>query len=211
MARRSRAFPLSLVLALSVASAARAGEPPKPAPETEPEVLIPKGARQGGWGGPAVEIGEVRDRTAVYVGGRGGWLVDGRFTLGIGGFGLASDIPAPTPAPQPGQELDLSMGYGGAWLEYTFRPAKLLHLSVGTLVGGGGLSLVFHHGGDLDGDDDGFFVAEPAVAAELNLTSFMRVDLGVAYRFVAGVDLPGLSDSDVGGVSGVAVLKFGKF
>jgi hypothetical protein len=202
------------VLALLVVSspaAAYGGDAPKGSQEPEPEVLIPHTSRHGGWGGPVVQISTLRDRGAVFVGGRGGWLLDGRLTIGGGGFGLANRITAPEGAGRAGEQLDLQMGYGGGWLEYTFSPLRLLHLSVGTLVGGGELALKFRDGGSYGSGRDGFFVVEPAAVAELNVAKFVRADLGVAYRWIVGADMPGLSDSDVAGFSLVAVLKFGKF
>lgn len=200
-------FPL---LALSSAAPAEGAGAPA-APEPEAEVLIPKTARHGGWGAPVVEFSSVRDRAAVFVGGRGGWLLGGRLTLGGGGFGLASRIPAPPAVQRPGQQLDLEMGYGGGWIEYTFSPLRLVHFSVGTLVGGGGVSLKFRDGGSYGSGSDGFFVTEPAAMAELNLASFVRANFGVAYRWIVGANMEGLSRSDVSGFSVVAALKFGRF
>jgi hypothetical protein len=201
-------------LALVVSLSAAAAEPPdggKPAPAPEPEVLIPQTARHGGWGGPVMHASTVRDRAAVLVGGRGGWLLDGRLTLGGGGFGLVSQVPAPGAAQPAGQRLDLAMGYGGGWLEYTFSPLRLVHVSVGALVGGGTLSLRFRDGGSYGSGNDGFFVAEPAVLAELNLAKAVRANLGIAYRWLAGVEMKGLSTWDVSGPSAVVAVKFGKF
>jgi hypothetical protein len=206
-----RCVPLMLLLA-APGALAQGGPPPAQAPpQQEPEVLIPRGARHGGWGAPVVHVSTLRGEAAVFVGGRGGWLLDGRVTIGGGGFGLVNDVPAPPEVEGPGEDLDLEMGYGGLWLEYTFAPAELVHVSVGTLVGGGGLSLVWHGGGSYGSQSEGFFVAEPTVVVELNVADFVRADLGAAYRWVAGVDMPGLSYSDVAGFSVVAALKFGSF
>lgn len=202
---------VSLLLVSSPPALGQSADPPRTDPEPEPEVLIGNGVRHGGWGAPVVHVSTVRDRTAVFVGGRGGWLLDGRFTIGGGGFGLASQIRAPTAVQVASEPLDLQMGYGGAWLEYTFTPSRLLHVSVGTLLGGGELSLAFRHGGSYGSRSDAFFVAEPAVVGELNLVRWARLDLGIAYRAIAGVNMEGLSYSDVAGFSAVAALKFGKF
>jgi hypothetical protein len=207
MLRRNTRWLAAIVLAFPVL--ARAADPP-PSSE-EPEVLLPRGARHGGWGGPAVTVTTVRDRGAVFLGARGGWLIDGRFTLGGAGFGMVNRIPAPDAAEPAGRELELEMGYGGAWLEYTFAPLRLLHVSFGVLVGGGGLTLVVPDGGSYDGDGDAFFALEPAVTAELNLATFMRLDLGASYRWISGIDTPGLSGTDLSAPAAIAVLKFGKF
>ena len=60
-------------------------------------------------------------------------------------------------------------------------------------------------------EPDRFFVVEPTVNAELNLMSFMRLDIGAGYRVVSGVSEWGYSNSDVSGASASATLKFGKF
>jgi hypothetical protein len=203
---------LPLVLAVSPPALAQdGGAPPESPKEPEPEVLIKKGVRHGGWGGPVMHVSSLRDRAAVFVGGRGGWLIDGRFTIGGGGFGLTNRIPAPGGVGRPGESLDLQMGYGGGWLEYTFRPLKLVHLSAGLLIGGGEFSLRFRHGGAYGSGNDGFFILEPALMAELNLAKVVRADVGVAYRWIAGADMGDLSYSDVSGPSAVVAFKFGKF
>jgi hypothetical protein len=202
------AMPLLVICARAVAEDPA---PPKQAPEPEAQVLIPRAARHGGWGGPVVQVSTVRDQTAVLVGGRGGWIVDRRFTIGGGGFGLVNEIPAPPEAHGTAEQLDLKMGYGGGWVEYTFAPLRLLHVSIGALVGGGELSLAYRGGGAFGSRNDGFFVAEPAIVAELNLATSVRVDVGAAYRWIEGVEMEGLSRSDVAGLSVVAAVKFGKF
>jgi hypothetical protein len=212
MMRSTRLWALASLVVLSAPAAAEEGGAGKPPAAPEAEVLIPGTAHHGGWGAPVVHVSTIRDRAAVLVGGRGGWLLDRRLTLGGGGFGLATEIAAPAAAQVPGErQLDLALGYGGGWIEYTFSPLRLLHVSVGTLIGGGGVSLKFRHGGSYGSGSDGFFVTEPTVTAELNLARFLRLDLGVAYRWIVGADMPGLAYSDVAGFSGVLALKFGKF
>ena len=201
----------SMLLLIAPAAFAQGDGSAQESPRSEPEVLIGRTARNGGWGAPVVQVSTIRDRAAVFLGGRGGWLLDGRLTLGGGAFGLVSSIPAPPAAGKPGENLDLRMGYGGAWIEYTFAPLRLLHVSVGTLLGGGSLSLAWHDGGSYGSGTRGFFVGEPAVLAELNLAEHVRLNLGAAYRWIPGAHLQGLSYSDLSGFSLVAAVKFGKF
>ncbi len=199
------------LLLLASPSALAQNAPPQGRPEPEPEVLLGGTGHNGGWGAPVVHVTTVRDRAAVFLGGRGGWLLDGRVTIGGGGFGLVTPVPAPPEAGKAGEDLDLAMAYGGAWIEYTFTPLRLLHVSLGTLVGGGGISLNWHGGGSYGSGSDGFFVMEPALVAELNLAKNMRVNVGAAYRWIVGAQMPGLSYSDVAGFSLVVAMKFGRF
>jgi hypothetical protein len=149
---------------------------------------------------------------AVFVGGRGGWIVNHRFILGGAGYGLASRIGAPSGVQPAVGRYDLAFGYGGVFLEYVLAPRELWHLSVLTLFGAGGLEYMSRDSAPPSGHSaSAVFVWEPALLVEINLISFLRLDVGASYRLVRGVDLTGVSNSDVGGPSGVLALKFGKF
>lgn len=206
-------FTLALAALCLFAAPARADDPAPAADgrRQEAQVLVAPGAEHGGWGAPVVQVSTIRGRSAVLVGGRGGWLLDHRITIGGGGFGLASDIPAPAALQRPGSRYDLSFGYGGLWLEYTVQPLRLVHLSIGTLVAGGGLSLRHHGDGDVGDEDDAVFVLDPAVSAEVNLMKHVRAGIGAGYRWISGVQMAGVSNGDLRGFSFIAALKFGKF
>ena len=198
-------------LAMLAASAGPALSQDAGGKEPEPEVLVRPGTRHGGWGGPVVMISRLADRDAVLVGGRGGWIVDGRATVGLAGFGVANDVRAPRALQPETGTNDLELGYGGLWLEYTVRPLRLVHVSFGALVGGGGIQLVRRDGGDV-GPDDAFFVVEPTAEVELNLARSVRADVGVSYRWVNGVGLGRtLDDGDVRAFGVSLGLKFGSF
>jgi hypothetical protein len=198
-----------VVLALLAAAALPAAADSLPA-RGEPDLAAPEGIRHGGWGGPAVQATTVRKEAAVLVGARGGWLIDGRVTIGGGGYGLATSVDAPPTAARPARTHELQMGYGGLWLEYTFAPAEILHVSVGSLLGGGTLAVTRSSATDVV-DRDGFYAVEPSTTIELNLASFVRVDAGVTYRWVIGERIEGLADSDVSGFGLLAAVKIGKF
>jgi hypothetical protein len=55
------------------------------------------------------------------------------------------------------------------------------------------------------------FVIEPSLLAELNVTNFLRLAVGGGYRFATGVELSGLTNADLSGVSVSVNLKFGSF
>jgi hypothetical protein len=203
--------PILAVLAAVVAiPAAAASKDAVPGRAAEPEVVAQEGGRHGGWGAPVVQATTVRKAAAVLVGGRGGWLIDRRVTIGGGGYALVTPVEAPPTATRPAGTDELRMGYGGLWLEYTFAPIEILHVSVGSLVGGGTVAITRRATTDIL-DRDGFFALEPTTTVELNLTRFVRVDVGVAYRWILGEQMEGLPDSDVSGFGLLAAVKFGKF
>ncbi len=184
-----------------------------PALAQQAQTLFDGNTTHGGFGGPAVKVGEVAGSTGVWIGGRGGWIINldqnHAISLGGGGYGLVTDHLAPQ---QEGDdELYAMNGYGGFILEYTNQSHKLVHFTLSTLTGAGGLMLRERHYDDVIDETDTFFVFEPGVHAELNVTHFFRIAAGVSYRMTSGIDRFGFSDGDFSGLNGVITLKFGKF
>ncbi len=182
------------------------------------ETLISGPVESGGFGGPSLRITKINGEVAVLVGGRGGWIINHVFMIGGAGYGLVTRTAAKTPGLLG--EKDLDIGYGGLEMEYYSNPSDLVHLSVRLLLGGGGVAyredvMVSSHR-----DMDGFFVAEPGISVNLNVTHFFRISAGASYRFVTGVDTPNdllghpaplTSNADLSGPSALLTLKFGKF
>ncbi len=192
---------LLLVLIMFMSSVAVAQE----------ETLISGTLVSGGFGGPVVKISQVKDDFAVFVGGYGGWLINHKLLIGGGGYGLVNDIEV------KGFVSDwktyLNLGYGGFMLEYFTSPQKLFHFSMQTLIGAGGISYRNHEGGqiDADGNDDSFFVIEPAVNIVLNVTHGFRIGLGASYRYINGIEMAEYKNSDLSGATVQASFMFGKF
>ncbi|MDH4046045.1 MAG: hypothetical protein OEW06_16480 [Gemmatimonadota bacterium] len=169
----------------------------------EQRTLIGGGVTSGGFGGPVVRFSSVAGKFAVFGGGRGGWIINHTFVIGLGGYGLANDI-AVTPG-APSREIEF--GYGGLELEYVNSWNRIVHVTGHVLIGGGGLTVKRL----LVERSESLFVSEPAVNLEVNIVKFFRVNLGGGYRFVAGVEDPEVSASDLDGPFGQLTLKFGKF
>jgi hypothetical protein len=182
------------------------------------ETLITGDISFGGFGGPVLALSGINDKPALFVGGRGGVIinVDNRHSIsfGGGGTGLVTNVPARGVFNGKDKQMYLALGYGGVELEYTNRTQRLVHFTGQTLIGAGGVSHRRKNYHDFDPDSestDPFFVVEPGINAELNVTTFFRVGAGLTYRFVSGVDLAGVSDTDLSSVTGTLSLKFGGF
>jgi len=176
----------------------------------------------GGFGGPMVKFTQIDGEFGVLTGGRGGWIIDHRFVLGGGGYGLANNIGIPiktkeeietegenpeeieTEGENP-EEQDLEMGYGGAMLEFIIASDALIHFSVDCLIGAGGMTT------PESDKDDAFFVLEPGLNVMLNITQFFRFGAGVSYRYTQGVEFGELDDGDLSGAAAVLTFKFGSF
>ena len=163
------------------------------------ETLISGDFHSGGFGAPVVKFTELGNEFAVFVGGRGGWIINHTFVLGVGGYGLANDIDFGT-----GLARAVELGYGGLELEYINNSANLVHFTVFLLVGGGGLS-------GTAVAEESVFVLEPAVNGEVNVTRYFRLHAGVGYRWVTGVDQTDLNSSDLSALFGQVQFKFGTF
>lgn len=166
----------------------------------------------GGFGGPVIKYTQIKNEPAVLIGGRGGWIINHTFVIGGGGYGLANQI-------EGDNFIDFSkpyinFGYGGLELEYIIQSDQIVHFSVYTLIGAGGVNYRdnMHSSWDnWDYNSDEFFVLEPALNVEVNITSFFRINAGANYRYISGVNYDNLKNEDLAGFSGVLTLKFGNF
>lgn len=174
------------------------------------QTLISGQLDHGGYGGPVVKFTTINGDWEVMVGGRGGWIINHSFVLGGGGYGLVTDAEAEHI--DPSGDVVLELGYGGGMLEYVGNPNELIHYSVSLLIGAGGVNYVREITNTrLYPDADAFFVMEPEINFMLNVTTYFRAGIGAGYRLISDVNLAGLSDSDIGGLSINMVFKFGDF
>ena len=178
------------------------------------ETLIDGSVRHGGFGGPMISVGDVAGSPGLWVGGRGGWIINiddaNAISLGGGGYGLVTNHKVPITVNDQ-DDLYALNGYGGFVFEYTNRSYRLTHFTVSTLIGGGGLMLRERNYEEVSDDVDSYFVFEPGFNLELNVTTFFRVAAGIQYRFTSGISEYGFSDSDFSGPNGVLTFKFGGF
>ncbi|MEX0684978.1 MAG: hypothetical protein WD267_09180 [Balneolales bacterium] len=199
-----------LVLLLSLASYTHA---------QEIQTLFDGEVSHGGFGGPEIKFDNINGDLGVWVGGRGGWIINfdavHALSIGGGGFGLTTEHEVPDPEYEEGGMNYYAMtGYGGFILEYTNNSYKLIHPTVSVLIGGGGLMIRdrdFEEIEDINTSPDQYFVFEPTATLELNITDFFRIGLGASYRITSGINRAGFTDEDYSGINGKLSFKFGKF
>ena len=184
------------------------------------ETLFSGATKIGGFGGPQAKFTELDGEFAVQFGGRGGFIINSTFSIGGGGYGIASGRHMNFSAVD-GNNSRLNIGYGGLILEYINNSDDLFHFTFNTLFGAGGAELrdapigTSRYLDDYDNydliDNDWFFVIEPELNLDINLTNFMRFSIGASYRYVGDVQMIGLTDEDLSGFSANIMLKFGRF
>jgi len=178
----------------------------------------------GGFGAPEFKFSEVNGDFALYIGGRGGVIINNSFIIGLAGYGVVTshELEDYHISGYADSSAYLRVGYGGLYLGYTINPHKVVHITTGLIIGGGGALYTrayAHHDHDEDYRDrqkftyesSPFMIIEPSIGAELNITKFMRFEVGASYKLVSYLELPVTENSDISGLSGYITFKFGKF
>lgn len=175
--------------------------------------------KSGGYGAISNKFTTIDGQYANLVEVYGGWYVNQRFMLGLGGGATTNNIPVPAAySALPGQSLSYEYGQFGLATEYVIGSNKAFHLVFNVMTGAG--FTVQYNRFDyreissyepMAFDDDWFFVVEPGVQLEMNVFKWMRFSPGYSYRMVYGSNAAGLSDKALSGNSLNLTLKFGKF
>ncbi|MDP3463826.1 MAG: hypothetical protein Q8S18_13620 [Bacteroidales bacterium] len=150
-----------------------------------------------GFGGPILEFSSIgKDEFAVSVGGGGAVLVNNVFFGGYG-TGLATyhhpDLKMYDPANSKWTDYSdntINFGHGGFWAGAILKPHQAVHLSVSSKFGWGEISLIQEEFNEkhLYLFEDRVFVVTPQVEVEANLARWLKINVGVGYRFVTGVN-----------------------
>jgi hypothetical protein len=199
---------------------------PQP-PQQEMKTLFGKNGRKiehGGWGGFSLGYTNVADKSAFISGGKGGWLIDHRFTLGLAGYGFFSNMDFNGQYQPTIDNYSLGGGYGGLLLEPVIAPFNPVHISIPVLIGGGSAFVIDemnYHGYNDYGSYATFFVLEPGIDIEVNVVKFFRVALNLSYRYTSNLSLDYYSilgikefsvpDDAFRGFNVGLTMKFGKF
>jgi hypothetical protein len=169
----------------------------------------------GGYGGAIVKFTRVNGELGVMTGAGGAWIIDHNAYLGIEGTSLVNKVEGNT-RQASGEPYILRLNEGGIRIGYIHNSDDALHFTVGTMIGAGSMTLSERYVWTDDDDfawdvDQMYFIVEPEVAAEVNITSWMRAQVGASYRLVSGADYEGLRSGNLSGPAGTFMLKFGSF
>ncbi len=180
--------------------------------------LLGDGAKVRGFGSLDMRMTEMKDDLGLLMGAHGGIILNNHFVIGLGGYGLTSNFKienAETP-----DDLYLYGGYGGLILGGIFSPKQVVHIYTPILIGAGGMEVTdrnyfnnFNRPAPIGtfSETSAFFVVEPGLEVEVNITRFFKIGLGASYRFIRESDLTMVTNKDLSGFSGGLSLKFGKF
>lgn len=129
-----------------------------------------------------------------------GGLLNDSFGLGLHARALANSVEA---GPVVGPVDQMDFWYGGLFLEYVLGAENLVYLSGDLTLAYGELSSAMR--------DTDFYVAEPAINLNINITETLMFGIGASYRSVSGTDAVGLEDSDLSEMAWNISLRFTQF
>ncbi len=171
--------------------------------ESEPQYLFDmKSVKISGFGGIISDFSFVRGDIATSSGGGGAVLFNYNSYFGFYGLNLSTNIlqenmynqyhdPISNPLYPMYKNLQLLFENSGVWIGYINNHNKLVHWGASLKAGQGILAL---YDKDLKYDrteflfKDKVFVASPEIEVEMNITRWCKLNVGVGYRFVTGIE-----------------------
>jgi len=188
---------------------------------SQDQTLLPQKFTSGYFGGPSFSVTNFVDEVGLFVGGKGGWVVNRKIALGGSAALLINDIelrlkvPTDSAGTLADTTLTANLYYGGLEFGYIDSPWKLFHYSVWLQIG---IGLVGYRdyecttcGSRSDLDNDLFFFAEPRIDLNLNVARMVRLSLGIGWRYAYDIELRGISNQDFHGPIGVLAVMVGRY
>lgn len=174
--------------------------------------------QHSGYGALTTNYSKFNGDDAVFVGAYGGWMINHKLMLGLGGQYLVTQHDGFGFNTETNKENDLKMGYGGLMVEYTFFENKRLHATANTLFGVGFVTNGSHGGYDVETgeswrstDESGFLAIQPSVNVEYSVTNWFRISAGGGYRLITSADMVSISNAKMSAPPANVTLKFGVF
>lgn len=162
-------------------------------------------------GSPVVSLGQLGSErgNSLIVGAHLDWILECKYGIGVGVFGLSNRIKAPQLPQVDG--LVLVYNYAGLQLSYIHNAHHLLHWQAAALVGVG---QAFYRDDEYFAkydQNDTVIVLEPSFSLLLNVLPGIRLGGGVSYRYSGRVDLLGLSNRDLSALQTRFTILIGSF
>ena len=183
------------------------------------QTIFSKQKRNGGYGAISFGYSYIDGKDAFITGARGAFIFDHSFAIGLGAYGFVNNLDYHSYFDNQPLDYTLAGGYGGIFVEPIVAGKMPVHLSFPVLFGVGGAALVEDHGWNgwhhpdpfNDLDHDLYFVVEPSVELEFNVTRFFRTAAFVSYRYTSNIELYETDEDVLRGLNFGVTFKFGKF
>lgn len=172
------------------------------------------------FGAADLKISDLKDERALLVGAYGGFIINRRYLFGVAGYGIVTQVEFDglVPGQTTPKKLNLHGGYGGIIIGGTIAPKELIHISFPIVLGAGSMEVVdkdYFVNNPADSEftveNSVFFVAEPGLEIEFNITKYFRLGAGATYRYISGLELDNVEDDDLSGTTAMISFRFGRF
>jgi hypothetical protein len=159
--------------------------------------------RVSGFGGLINEISGLDGNVTHQIGAEGAVLLNQSIFIGLYGQGMTTlplyDITYYDESIDlnVNEKMRVAFGHGGVLVGGILRPNNAVHFGGSVRLGFGAYSLIpdVLRGNNPGNDPDYYlrfndfvFLATPQIEAGINISSWFRINTGIGYRFVAGVD-----------------------
>lgn len=151
-----------------------------------------------GFGGLLCETSSINKSIGVSLGAEGALIFNNMFFIGGYATGLTTNhyINDLGDSLYYGKPLRVNFSHAGFLAGVVIMPKKRVHLSVSSRFGWGHIyltekynySFIYNVNSSLDYTNDKVFVIIPQVELEVNITPWLKFNLGVGYRYVSGIN-----------------------
>ena len=104
----------------------------------------------------------------------------------------------------------MSYGAGGVFFEYVFNIENLIHFSIPLNIMAGGIN-IYDSKTEIEIESSAFFIIEPGINIDLNVSKHYIQSLYISYRQVLGSSLVNLDDKNISGLNIGLIFKFGYY
>ncbi|HOY32740.1 MAG TPA: hypothetical protein PKW80_12755 [Bacteroidales bacterium] len=187
--------------------------------------------RLSGFGGLISETFILKKQVSEALGAGGALMINNYFFLGAYGLTTVSnhtikDLIIPDeflldgrPLYYYGKPLRINFGHAGIWLGGIFYPGKRVHFGISSRFGWGNIHLTdsvnnsYINNVDyrLEYTNDKIFVISPRIELEINITSWLKTNIGLGYNFVTGIGFDRYKDCRFSSPQLTIGLYFGGF
>jgi hypothetical protein len=178
------------------------------------QTLLTKSSSFGGFGSLVYGVTDVNGQAAYLTGRRFALVIniqpEHTLNLGIGSYRTRSNFDPVDWNVSGVFAPELETDYSGFEVEYINKTRRLVHVGVQLLAGSGEVQYT-NRNILVEKTKDSYFVLQPGLSLNVNITSWLRFNAATYYRFASNVDLAGTSDSDLSGFSGVLGFRIGAF
>jgi hypothetical protein len=165
------------------------------------------------------------ESVALVLGSKSSLILNKHFIVGIGGYGKITpstyyneyryiDKSTDLEVIVPNQKMRTGYGYAGLILGGIIHPYKAVHLSFTSLFGGGTSNEYIIKDNGSKGttfNSPGFFIMEPNLDMQINLSKFIRFKTGLTYRHIFANNFESLSSKELSGLGVQVGVKIGAF